>query len=138
VNVIGAIKTSRTAATLDTTGVVLKLYRERFGTIPVEIAGTPEPLDVAAAWRENGRGFTVSILNPTRSEQALDLRIDGVTVPRVARLSRVTGSDERAFNAPGKAPQVGVQTVEAEPFSSRIAVPPMSASLYELAVARPK
>ena len=138
VNVIGAIKTSRTAATLDTTGVVLKLYRERFGTIPVEIAGTPEPLDVAAAWRENGRGFTVSILNPTRSEQALDLRIDGVTVPRVARLSRVTGSYERAFNAPGKAPQVGVQTVEAEPFSSRIAVPPMSASLYELAVARPK
>ena len=35
VNVIGAIKTSKTAAVLDTTGVVLELYRNHYGTIPV-------------------------------------------------------------------------------------------------------
>ena len=38
VNVIGAIKTTKTAAALDATGVVLKLYRQHFGAIPVEVA----------------------------------------------------------------------------------------------------
>ncbi len=50
VNVIGAIKTDKRTAVMDTTGLVLALYRREFGTIPVEIAGAPEPLDVAAAW----------------------------------------------------------------------------------------
>ena len=34
VNVIGAIKTTRTAAEMETTGLVLQLYRERFGQTP--------------------------------------------------------------------------------------------------------
>ena len=55
VNVIGAIKTSKTAAVLDSTGVVLELYRNHFGTIPVKVAGAPQPLDVAAAWLDAGR-----------------------------------------------------------------------------------
>src|SRR4029077_6612957 len=37
VNVLGAIKTSRTAAALEGSGVVLALYRHRFGTVPIEL-----------------------------------------------------------------------------------------------------
>lgn len=136
VNVIGAIKTSKRAAVLDTTGVVLKLYRERFGVIPVETTGAPEPLDVAAAWQENGRVLTVSVVNPTRNEQAIDLQLDGVAVPATARLWRVSGPDEKAFNEPGKPPQVAVQETPAAPFARKLVVPPMSASLYHLAVNR--
>jgi len=39
VNVIGAIKTTMTKAELEPTGLVLKLYRERFGTSPVKVSG---------------------------------------------------------------------------------------------------
>ncbi|HMP84806.1 MAG TPA: alpha-L-arabinofuranosidase C-terminal domain-containing protein, partial [Verrucomicrobiota bacterium] len=38
VNVIGAIKTSKTAAELETTGLVLQLYRQHFGQIPLTVA----------------------------------------------------------------------------------------------------
>jgi len=55
VNVIGAIKTSKTEAVFDTTGLVLKLYRNEFGSVPVKISGRPEPLDVMAAWKEDGK-----------------------------------------------------------------------------------
>ena len=115
VNVIGAIETNKRTAVLDATGVVLALYRKQFGTIPVEIAGAPEPLDVAAAWQENGRGLTL---------------------PATARLWRVSGTDEKAFNAPGKPAQVTVQETAATPVGRTLTVPPMSASLYLPAVTR--
>ena len=137
VNVIGAIKTSKTAATLDTTGLVLKLYRQRFGQIPVELAGKPEPLDVAAAWRENGRALTISIVNPTASEQQLSLAVTGVTLPSAARAWRIAGTDERAHNVPGGPTQVRIEERASEPFDRVVTVPPMSATLYELAVTRP-
>ena len=41
VNVIGCIKTTRTAAAFETTGLVLKMYRNNFGTIPVEVGDDP-------------------------------------------------------------------------------------------------
>ncbi len=136
VNVIGAIKTNKRAAILDTTGVVLKLYRESFGTIPVEITGAPEPLDVAAAWQATGRGLTISIVNPTKSEQVVDLNIAGATIPATAKLRRVAATDEFARNEPGRPPQVVVQDQPAAPFGRRLTLPAMSASLYELAVTR--
>ena len=37
VNVIGAIKTTKTAAEMETTGLVLQLYRAHYGKIPLEI-----------------------------------------------------------------------------------------------------
>jgi alpha-N-arabinofuranosidase len=49
VNVIGAIKTSGTDAVFDTTGLVLKLYRHRFGSVPVAVTSSAGKLDVAAA-----------------------------------------------------------------------------------------
>ncbi len=76
VNVIGAIKTSKTAAVLDTTGVILALYRKHFGTVPVAVGGAPEPLDVMACWKDEAKGvLTLSIVNPTKTAQTL--RLDG-------------------------------------------------------------
>jgi hypothetical protein len=48
----------------------------------------------------------------------------------------VSGPDERACNVPGKPPQVAVEETTAVFSSRRINLPPMSASLYELAMRR--
>ena len=71
VNVIGAIKTTKTAAAFDTTGLVLKLYREQFGTLPVRITGAPEPMDVMAAWTEGKKALTISIVNPMKDRKSV-------------------------------------------------------------------
>jgi alpha-N-arabinofuranosidase len=136
VNVIGAIKTNKTEAVIDSTGVVLKLYRQRFGTIPVEVGGTPEPLDVAAAWRESGRVLTVAVVNPTTTGQVLALDLAGIATPPTARAWRVTGADEKACNIPGKPPQVGVEEIPSAPFGRQVEVPSMSVTIYEIGAAR--
>ncbi len=132
VNVIGAIKTSKTDAVLDSTGMVLKMYRQHFGTIPVESAGAPEPLDVVAAWTEGRKALTIAIVNPTGAEQGVDLEIAGLAAPASARLWRIAGTDPMACNVPGKLPQVAIQETAAAPFGRRVTVPPMSASIYEI------
>ena len=77
VNVIGAIKTTKNEAEFETTGLVLKLYRERFGTIPVQVSGDFKPLDIAAALSEDRTTLTVGIVNPSVQSQSLSLKLSG-------------------------------------------------------------
>ena len=61
VNVIGAIKTTKTQAAFEPTGLVLKLYRQHFGVVPVEVSGSVQPLDTACvvgSVRRTGRLVT--------------------------------------------------------------------------------
>jgi alpha-N-arabinofuranosidase len=135
VNVIGAIKTSKTAAALDTTGVILALYRKHFGTIPVAVSGTPEPLDVMACWKDETKSvLTLSIVNPTKTAQTLKLDAGQLALPKKAKLYLVAGDDPRACNVPGKPPAVTVKEQDCVPFGKKIIVPPMSVSLYEIGV----
>ncbi len=104
VNVIGCIKTTKTAAVFDTTGVVLALYRKHFGTVPVAVMGTPEPLDVMACWLDDSREvLTLSIVNPTKRQMTLRLDAGKLRLPKTARFFLVGGLDPRACNVPGPA-----------------------------------
>jgi len=135
VNVIGAIKTSKTAAVLDSTGVILALYRKRFGTIPVEVTGAPEPLDVMACWKDETKSvLTLSIVNPTKTAQTLRLDLGKLKLPGTAMLYLVAGDDPRACNVPGQPPGVAVQEIAAAPFGKKLLVPPISVSLYQVGV----
>jgi alpha-N-arabinofuranosidase len=135
VNVIGAVKTSKTAAVLDTTGVILALYRREFGTIPVAVGGAPEPLDVMACWKDEAKSvLTLSIVNPTKQPVTLRLDAGKLKLPKEARLFLVDGDDPRACNVPGEAPQVVVKESEAAPFGKKVTVPPISVSLYHIGV----
>jgi alpha-N-arabinofuranosidase len=135
VNVIGAVKTSKTAAVLDTTGVILALYRREFGTLPVAVGGAPEPLDVMACWKDEAKSvLTLSIVNATRRPVTLRLDAGKLKLPKEARLFLVGGADPRACNVPGEAPQVVVKESGAAPFGKKITVPPISVSLYLIGV----
>jgi alpha-L-arabinofuranosidase len=135
VNVIGAIKTSKTAAVLDSTGVILALYRRHFGTVPVAVTGAPEPLDVMACWKDDTKSvLTLSIVNPTKRQMTLRLDAGKLALPRTARFFLVGGLDPRACNVPGQPPQVSVHETEAAPFGKTVMVPPISVSLYEIAI----
>ena len=135
VNVIGAIKTSKTAAVLDTTGVILALYRHHFGTIPVTVGGAPEPLDVMACWKDETKSvLTLSIVNPTKMPQTIRLDAGKLRLPKTARLFLVAGDDPRACNVPGQPPAVAVRETESAPFGKKITVPPISVSLYHIGV----
>jgi alpha-N-arabinofuranosidase len=132
VNVIGAIKTTKTAAAFDTTGLVLKLYRAQFGTLPVRVTGAPEPLDVMAAWTEGRKALTISIVNPMREAHSLSLKLKGLGVPKKAKLYRIAGAEPMAYNEPGKEPVVRIEEMGGAPFSGNLTVPPLSASIYVL------
>ena len=132
VNVIGAIKTTKTAAAFDTTGLVLKLYRAHFGLLPVIIAGAPGPLDVAAAWREDRSALTLAIVNPAAEPQALALQVKGAAFAPAATLRRIAGIDPLAYNEPGRPPAVKIDETANVPVGDRLTVPPMSISIYEV------
>ena len=102
VNVIGAIKTTPTAAEMETTGLALALYRRRFGTLPVRVTGVDLPLDVAAAWTADKRDLTVAIVNPTSEERRLALDLRGARLDGRARRFVMAGPDPWAYNAPGR------------------------------------
>lgn len=93
------VAANRTEAVLNPAGLLFKLYRDHFGVVPVDVSGDappppprypvggeqPEvnagsptfPLDVAAAWTEDRGALTVAVINPTESEQPLDLTVTG-------------------------------------------------------------
>jgi alpha-N-arabinofuranosidase len=132
VNVIGAIKTTKTAAAFDTTGLVLKLYRAHFGQVPVTITGAPEPLDVAAAWRDDKSALTLAIVNPTSGSQTLALELKNGSFAASATLRRIAGTDPNAYNEPGKPAAVKVEETANMTVGDRLTLPPMSISIYEL------
>ena len=132
VNVIGAIKTTKTAAAFDTTGLVLKLYRAHFGQLPVAVSGAPEPLDVAAAWRDDKSALTLAIVNPTSEPQTLALQLKGASFAATATLRRIAGTDPKAYNEPGKPAAVKIEETSHVSVGERLTLPPMSISIYEL------
>jgi len=135
VNVIGAIKTSKTAAVLDSTGEALVMYRRHFGTIPVEVAGAPEPLDVAAAWTKDRKILTISVVNPTWETQRLGFKIVGAQ-PASAQASAwvLSGSDEMAYNEPGKPPAVKFDEKTVGGLGDTLEVAPATATIFQIKV----
>ena len=134
VNVIGAIKTTATEAELEATGLVLKLYRHHFGTTPVEVSGSYEPLDIAAAWTEDGTGITVAVVNPTQAARTISLNVRGSNLAGHGRKWTITGPDRWAHNAPGKPRQVDIEPTSFIGSLDGIEIAPLSVTLYSLPV----
>jgi len=150
------LSASRTAAVLDPAGLLFKLYRDHFGTIPVSVtgnarqiapkyppggeepkvnAGSPTyPLDVAAAWTDDRTALTVAVINPTESEQTLDLSFQGVRLAGTGTRWRMAPDSLDARIVVGETPQVRVEEEPVTRVPASPTFPPFSVTLYRLTV----
>ncbi len=133
VNVIGCIKTSKTDAAFATTGLVLKLYRAHYGTVPVAVS-TDRPLDVAAAWSDDRKSLVVAIVNPTKQALEIPLEIQGAELTGGGRRWQIAGNDPMAYNEPGKPPKVTIEESAVERFKNKFSVAACSVTLFRLDV----
>ena len=150
---VSTINFNATESSFNTTGLMFKLYRDYFGTLPVEVTGnSPQPapkwpvggeqpatnpgsptypLDISAAFTSDRKFLTVAIVNPTEEPQSLTLNIKGVQTIKQAKVWEMSGTTPDAANVLGKAPEVQV-TEKAVPASTeRLSVLPVSISLYQ-------
>ncbi|HOX36808.1 MAG TPA: alpha-L-arabinofuranosidase C-terminal domain-containing protein [Candidatus Brocadiia bacterium] len=134
VNVIGAIKTTKTGAFLETTGHVLKLYRHNFGTIPVAVGENVKGLDVAAAWTQDRKILTLSAVNTTREKIELDLNVTGLALPEKADGWTIQHDDPDAFNDENNPDTVTAKETTASLEGGRLTLKPYSVTLLRIPV----
>ncbi|MGA2059492.1 MAG: hypothetical protein ABSG67_03340 [Thermoguttaceae bacterium] len=150
------LSANRSEAVLNPVGLIFKLYRDHFGTLPVEVTGnSPQPppkyavggdqpkvnagsdtfpLDVAAALSDDRKTLTVAVLNPTDSEQRLDLAIKGVELTDKGRLWRMAPSDINATIVIGQKPQVEIEEHQLDDVPNTATIAPISVNIYEFTV----
>ena len=138
-----------TNVTLTANGLVFKIYRDHFGTIPVDVSGnSPQPkptdspggeqpavnagsdtfpLDVVAAWTEDHHALTVAILNPTDVEQPLKLDITGAALSGKGTLWQLASDESNGQN-----PSISNSPVDSIPDS--LTLPRFSVSIYKQSV----
>jgi alpha-N-arabinofuranosidase len=129
VNVIGAIKTSRTHASMGSVGHLLALYRERVGgcLVPTQLADNA-PIDAVAAWDEKAQALSVGLVNYSpQDEVSVTLEIAGLRALAPASVWRIHGPNLDAINVPGQ-PESITTVPLAEPFDTEkpISLPPHS------------
>jgi alpha-N-arabinofuranosidase len=145
------LSASRTDAVLNPIGLMFRLYRDHFGTIPLGVTGTsPQPtrtgrvggeipkvnagsatypLDVAAALSADGRTLTVSVVNPSDRPQSLRLELRGVTLAGGGSVWRMAPGSATAANLVGREPQVRVDRADASA-TEPLAIPAISVGVY--------
>jgi alpha-N-arabinofuranosidase len=116
---------------METTGLVLQLYRAKFGEKPLIVnQATGRPYDVAAALTKDGKTLTLSVVNPTTEEIDLQLAATGLSLSGEGTRWSVAGSNPEAHNAPGQPRVIDIQRAAAK--STALKVPALSATLFEL------
>ncbi len=134
VNVIGAIKTSTTHSEFDATGQVLKLYRHKFGTVPVGIEGEPRPLDIAATLTGAGDTLTISVINPTWHEVSFPLTMEGFSPSPMMEVWRIVSPDDMAHNEPGRDPLVRIESEADVAVPGKFIAGPASITIFRIPV----
>lgn len=156
---VSTLDFNQTAATLNTNGVLFKLYGEHLcaGSIPVALtgnspqpaptqhmvddlprtsAGSPTyPLDMFAALSADRKFLTLAVVNATGSEQKFNLNVGGVHLTGNATLWQMTGKDLEAANRVGQTPQVEVKETAIGEAGTTLSVAPISVDVYRFAVA---
>lgn len=150
------VSATPTDATLNPAGLVFKLYRDHFGTLPVTVAGNAPPpapkyppggeeprvnagsptfpLDVAAAWTDDGTALTVAVINPTESVQPLALAFEGADLAGTGTRWRMAPDRLDASIVVGQEPEVVVEEDAVTGAPSSLTLPPFSVTIYRLDV----
>ena len=146
------VSQNRTETVLNPTGMLFKMYRDHFGTIPVAVSGdSPQPkpifpaggdqpavnpgsdtypLDVSAALSEDRKTLTFAVLNPSDSKQSMKLAVSGVKLDSHGTFWQMAPSTVDAVVAVGKKPEVAVDEHALGSVPDMIEAPPFSVSIY--------
>jgi alpha-L-arabinofuranosidase len=147
------LRYNATQVAIQPVGLVMKLYSNYFGSVPVAVSGNskpPElagitgvdrpsetsgsdtyPLDISASLKSDGKTITVSVINPTGRTQKLSLTFLHSAVGARVRNWVITGPGLKSFNEPGKQPAVVLVQNEINNFKGVLAAAPLSVNLYE-------
>jgi alpha-N-arabinofuranosidase len=147
---------NRTEAVLNPTGMLFKMYRDHFGTFPVEVTGdSPQPkptfpaggdqpavnpgsdtypLDVSAALSEDRKTLAIAVLNPSDSEQSIKILINGATLASDGKLWRMAPASIDATVQIDKKPEVQVEEQTLGALPDTITVRPFSVNIYSYPV----
>ena len=147
---------NRTEAILNPTGMLFKMYRDHFGTIPVTVTGdSPQPkptfpaggdqpavnpgsdtypLDVSAALSEDRKTLAIAVLNPSESEQSIKIAIQGAKLANAGKLWRMAPDSINATVQVDKKPEVQVEEQSLGSLPESITVRPFSVNIYSYPV----
>ena len=145
-----------TASTLNTTGLMFKLYTNHFaGTTPVALSGnSPQPatnpayadepkvpsgsptypLDMFAALTPDHKYLTLAVVNATETAQKFNLNVTGSRLAGPSTLWQMTGTSLDAADKVGQPPQVEVKEMPVSDTSGPILVAPISVNIYRFPV----
>ena len=131
VNVIGCIKTNKTSAQFETTGLVLKLYRKEFGQVPLATS-YESPLNIQAATSEDGKTLTIGIVNPLA--EPMTIKFDGVDGFNSGIKFEIADpqNDPKGYNDPAQPQRIGINTSDFTWKNGQITVKPFSVTLLKL------
>jgi len=152
------VSATRNQAELNPAGLLFKMYGQHFGSIPVHVIGDrpppkpkypaggedPQvnagsdtfPLDVAAAWSTDHQQLTVAVINPTDSDQKMQLTVKGANVSRGGTLLKLAHPDINYAAAPGQPSAVKMTEQKLANTPREIKVPRYSVSLYVLSAGK--
>jgi alpha-N-arabinofuranosidase len=155
---VSTLDYNKTAAVLNTNGLLFKLYRDHLGSLPVAVSGnSPQPppkypaggdqphtnagsptypLDVVAALTADHKFLTLAIVNATESVQQLDLNVTGIRLAGASTLWQMSGQDLDAPNRAGDKPQVEVKEISLGNAPQSLSVAPISVNIYQFPVAQ--
>jgi len=155
----GTLDITPTAATLNATGVVFKLYGEHFGagTIPIAVngnapqpapkfvvgyahpqvrAGSPTyPLDIIAGLSPDRRMLRIGIVNATFKPQSFSLTLDGIRTRGRGTQWLLAGKSLQAANKVGAAPGVTIEQKSVPALGRELQVPAISTVIFEFPIA---
>jgi alpha-L-arabinofuranosidase len=149
---------NRTASTLNTLGLLFKMYSGTFpGSIPVALSGnSPQPapkyppspdqprtssgsptypLDMFAALSPDRKFLSLAVVNATESEQNFDLSFSGIRLAGPFTLAQLVGSTLDAANRVGQPPQVEIKQTAIGNVPRSLTVAPISINIYRFPVA---
>ena len=152
---VSTINFNATESAFNPTGLMFKLYRDHFGTLPVEVrgnspqpapkwpvggeqpatnAGSPTyPLDISAAVTSDRKFLTVAVVNPTEEVQSLNLRVEGMQLGGETQVWQMTGPGPDATNVLGKTPAVEISSKSLSAVPETLSIAPISISVYQFA-----
>jgi alpha-N-arabinofuranosidase len=131
VNVLGCIKTSKTAAAMEATGLALALYRRHFGTLPVRTQ-SPAGLDAMAAWTADRKTLTLAVVNPSLRQVEVPWILKGASVTGRGTRWQIAGGEPMAYNDPGRPARVKIEETPIAGLGEKLTLAPCSVTLWAL------